>query len=541
MPGYLPAFAASGNAGSTFVDLRTPSLVSGAITDLKDWMLTHGWSEDGGPLSTATITVRGIPSHSTPSNANYIGGTLVDVPPAGTPTFTYASWPYYTDYFCIFQNLKYKFWNPASTDPSPAGTFEGGHLVVAVSIGSTMNDTLNNFAAELAIATSGAWEAINFTVANSANHYESTFTLRATSPGTSTNITFAQANDGSTMNFTPVFSRASAPMGGGYYLFSTPVVRRAIPLVQDQIRLSLFQGAQENLNTKVQFNGNSAWESTYPAIYGHQKYLVIANPYQFAIQHSPYNPPFHVGDAKNLESMITAALYVPDDFKLRDILITDVTNTSGIKIVITTDTAHFLNPGARIVISGVSGGPAGINAKFFVKAVETPTTFTVSRIRYGAQEVGDGAMPYSGGGVVSTGIEHACVMAHHFEARPYPESDLHAASSAMVQCNGDFKRGPWTQGVGISLPMINSATPNQRLQSTTRKTIIQPPMVHGSVADGAEGRILGCFWDSFIELERKTRFDGAYYQGHSMILWNRDETNYGPNRPIDYSWWMAVS
>ncbi len=534
MPGYVPAFAADGPIGTKYdLDLRfyadpfvfaapETNNTNTKISDLCDWLEDYGWIKNGGSYATTSMRADKVPSYNTPRSAPVVGNT-----------FGYTNWPFPSLYLGTYFGVMYKFWNPLSSDPDPTGdTYSPGVLIRSVSLGIYMNDTLDNFIEALEDETGGDWTIDPFPEANAGNNYRTTANFHATQVGMNSNVdnqspahTWAPSNS---------YIHAAFPSNGGFYMFCTAVVRQVSPLIQDSIRMHIYNNLQQTY-ISFQFNDNPAYQTTTPYILSRLNYMVIASPHQIAFQKYPYvEEDFR--DWVDGASVIASALFIPDDFKLRNIAIVNVEDPFDEPIVVETDVPHFLNPGARIRITGVVGGPYNINDKWYVKAVQSQVTFTVSRIRWDPEETGFG-IPYIEGGIVTTGIEHSVFEAGDAERAPYQQSNPKVASNGMMLINDEFKRAP---AFTYNFPMINVGVAKIPLRTTAHKTLIQAPMIQASMTAGTEGRIVGCLWNCFIELQRQDRFKKAYYKNNEMIVWNRDDTSRA-NQLLDYTLWLGVS
>jgi hypothetical protein len=205
--------------------------------------------------------------------------------------------------------------------------------------------------------------------------------------------------------------------------------------------------------------------------------------------------------------------------------ISAVRNDTGDPVLITTSTAHGLEPGDFADVSGV-GGIAHLTGSYSVAAVPSPTTFEIATLDAGILE-GSGAA-YTSGGALTTGIFQSMIASSALADLFYDDGEgTMTASQGISGAFADQRRThidgskststlaaytvalhvPWT---GVAGDQMTSAA----------KPIIVAPYVATRIAPAHETRIAGTLWDSYVHLQNfdygTPRFVGGV--GFSSVL-----------------------
>ncbi len=494
----------SGNGGVNSFDCTSPARRNLAINAIRTWALLHGWTNplvggdhDGTPAFSDMTTIA-VPAHSgapggfsqVPLNSTGMGG---------------------------FDGYWFYFWDPYSTlggphghgdeDPSGhAGPF--GTIVVGVPLGLNDPDaTVSNFASALAANT-----RYTFTV--------TAFQNPITALGAGTLTAKGNGPDYHDPFWAPDSSSIAgpSPLGGGWYLYSTPA-----PNTGDQIKLWVVRP----------FGGDGSGELTLQAIpdgittgqvgLRNDVHNAVISPYHIMFQQRAGGPTI-----TGSKAYMAVCLAIPPEIQPTSFNVTAITNVNAQDIVLTTDVPHGLKLDGRCWISGVIGPTVNVNGTWWVAAVPSPSSLKISAksVVSGAGSIlqGNGVGSYTGtGGILKRGVFQSVLVTDGLTDQPIINS-----GAITVIVNGSIKTS-WTTTTPPSghrtvtpvlLQTINIGTEHQDgLSSIGVKPIFQPVYVAMTFEDDAPARIAGTIWDTTLELKNRDYGDQNYINGDKFMTW----------------------
>jgi hypothetical protein len=493
---YGNPLALSGNGGFKGFNLSTGPSINTAINDARDWALLHGWTNPAseGTAANADMTVvavpfrfDGAPASEVPINASSFGG---------------------------FDGKWFDLYDPGATPPDPdptgnAGPF--GTVVVGVQLGLSAAATLAFFNAALGANT----------------RYTSTISITDPMTGSGTGQIIAKG-DGPDYH-DPEWAPDSAniagapPLGGGWYLYSTPA-----PDTGDQMRMWI--GRPKDFGGPCSFITELSGHLTNKIELRFAKYQASINPYQVAWQMSPGE-----SAVTGSKGFLAACLKVPPEQAPVSISISSVSNASLADVVINTASAHDMEIGQRAWVSGATGA-ALINGLWWVVDTPSPTSLKISATSGGSALQGDGSA-FAGTAVVQYGIFQSAIVTTGLINSPVTSQ---AEVSLLV--NGSFKSswtvsGPHRSIVPAMLPMINIGTETVDGVTSAGKPVLQPAYVALTFENDAEARIAGLLWDATVELKNRTYDQRMRIQGDVFTAWMEDTRTL---RPMNGALWLRA-
>ena len=186
--------------------------------------------------------------------------------------------------------------------------------------------------------------------------------------------------------------------------------------------------------------------------------------------------------------------------------ISAVMNSGALPVLITTTVPHGYQIGTRIEVSGAGGIPSLSNT-YSVASVPSPTTMQIAAFDAGVLD-GDGN-DWTGGGTVETGIFNAMVALSQMGAFTDDGQGVTVSAQGVVgnfptqlryQINGG-SYGAGTQNYTVAINVPFSGLNGTDMSTTAGKALIVAPYVAVRIANGQEARMLGTFWDMYVELQ----------------------------------------
>lgn len=512
---YDDSIKVSGNCG--FMDsLDLSTNINPTINAIRDWMVSHGWTEAGGEKAKSLIkSAGGFPVHSGPSG-----------PPSETPS---------DPFIMQVDGIEFDWFDPIGGDSDPTGTFHDSIPVIGVPMGANFLSSIANFNGFASVGTPYIWtidDLVTF-----APSYGGT--VVAKSEGPDWNIDSTQNSSGWVMG--SYLGGILQPRGGGWYVESA-----AAPNTGDQMRLFLYEEVFEHLVYQVRVNGTQDFPNQ-----GMNRcvYRAFVCPYQFSLRRradstvpgtdgiGSSDPNHFFPDVVYGEYLLTGALWVPTDFVAETKEVAHLNDDGTNPLVIQTSLPHGMV--AEIPFWITDATPSSLNGRFYVAGTPTSTTLTLSQTRGGTPFVGTGAS--TAATVRTRGVFEAVVQcrAGSIETLSYVD----ATSSNLrtdVLVNHEFKSGGMTGRLGVLSLVLPAINVRDRIdgKSLNGKILRQAPYVAVAGKDDEECRIAGIFWDSTIELTLRSFETIGTIEGDRFMVWMDSVKDFTPL--VNASLWLRA-